>query len=427
MAKNTKKETKKHIIYSVYVRNHSKEGTFEGVKKDLDRIKALGTDYIWLMPIHPIGVIGKKGELGCPYSIQDFRGINPSYGTMENFKELVDAMHEKGMKCMIDVVYNHTSHDSVLLKEHPEFFYKKEDGTFGNRCGEWGDVYDLDYNVRELWEYQIETLCMWAEIVDGFRCDVASCVPTDFWAEARNAVAQVKPDFLWLAESVHPEMIKSYRELGYSIETDAELYRAFDIEYQYDIVSEFDAYLAGEKALSRYLEALNTQEAIYPDNYNKLRYLENHDSKRIASRIDMKNYKNWYAFLYFLNGTTLLYAGEEHMDENTPSLFEIDLVKWNQQKDFSDYLAKLAECKKQYVPTDAVFRSNVPEGFKDTVVMGYYKNKILLQGICGLKNETGFVKVNLADGVYQNLLDGNDVEVKDGKIRFDGAPIWMVA
>ena len=122
MAVNTDPCLQNQVIYSVYVRAHTPEGTFRAVIPDLDRIKSLGTDIIWFLPIHPIGVEGKKGSLGCPYANRDYRTVNPAYGTMDDFKALVDEIHKRGMKCMIDVVYNHTSPDSTLYAEHPEFF-----------------------------------------------------------------------------------------------------------------------------------------------------------------------------------------------------------------------------------------------------------------------------------------------------------------
>lgn len=120
MAEHTDQNLLHQVIYSVFVRNHTKEGTFRALEGDLDRLKGLGADIIWLMPIHPIGSEGRKGTLGSPYAIQDYRGINPEYGTREDFIHLVDAIHARGMKCIIDVVYNHTSPDSVLAHTHPE-------------------------------------------------------------------------------------------------------------------------------------------------------------------------------------------------------------------------------------------------------------------------------------------------------------------
>ena len=190
MAANTDPRLQNQVIYSIYVRNHTSEGTFRAVIPDLDRIRALGTDIIWLMPIHPIGVEGKKGTLGCPYANRDYRAVNPAYGTMEDFEALVREIHAHGMKCMIDVVYNHTSPDSVLYREHPEYFYRGPDGKPGNKLGDWADVIDLDYSNRGLWQYLTDTLVMWAGLVDGFRCDVASFVPVEFWLQARAAVAR---------------------------------------------------------------------------------------------------------------------------------------------------------------------------------------------------------------------------------------------
>ena len=179
MAQNTDRSLQTQVIYSVYLRAHSEEGTFLSLIPDLDRIRALGADILWLLPIHPIGEVGKKGSLGCPYANRDYRSVNPAYGTLEDFRRLVDEIHGRGMKCIIDVVYNHTSPDSVLYRTHPEFFYHGPDGKPGNKIGDWADVIDLDYSVPALWDYQIESLCFWAGIVDGFRCDVASLVPLD--------------------------------------------------------------------------------------------------------------------------------------------------------------------------------------------------------------------------------------------------------
>lgn len=177
MAIDTKKNLRSQVMYSVFVRNHSRRGTFEGVRRDLDRIAGLGTDILWFMPIHPIGEVGRKGTLGSPYAIRDYRAVNPEFGDMEDFRRLVDAVHERGMKCIIDVVYNHTSPDSWLAQHHPEWFYHRPDGSFCNRIGDWSDVIDLDYSQAALWDYQIETLTQWARLVDGFRCDVAPLCP----------------------------------------------------------------------------------------------------------------------------------------------------------------------------------------------------------------------------------------------------------
>ena len=423
MAKNTPLELRNALIYSVYVRNHTKEGTFRALEADLPRIRALGTDILWLMPIHPIGVEGKKGSLGCPYANRDYRSVNPAYGTMEDFKHLVEAAHANGMKCMIDVVYNHTSPDSTLRNEHPEFFYHKPDGGFGNRFGDWADVIDLDYGVRALWDYQIESLKFWAGIVDGFRCDVASLVPVEFWKEARAACEEVKPGLIWLAESVHTSFQRAARLAGMEfIYSDSEGYEAFDLEYDYDIRELLDDYWAGVRPLHEWVDALNAQEAIFPRNYNKLRCLENHDQPRIAHRIgDAKALRNWHALLFFQKGTTLIYAGEENCDANQPSLFEKDDVNWDGE-DISDQLIQLAKIKKKHFPVDGCFGAEADDA-QHAICARFESADHLLCGLFSLKGNAVKMKLEVPDGEYENLISGEMVKVHSGEVKTEGEPV----
>ncbi|MBP3196889.1 MAG: alpha-amylase, partial [Butyrivibrio sp.] len=327
MAKQTNKNLRNMVMYQIFVRNFSKNGTFKEVIKELPRIRDLGVDIIWFAPIHPIGEKARKGSLGSPYAISDYRAVNPEYGTMDDFKEVVKAIHDHGMKCLIDVVYNHTSPDSVLAKEHPEWFYHKSDGSFGNKVGDWSDIIDLDYSQRELWDYQIDTLKMWAKIVDGFRCDVAPLVPIEFWKKARNVVEEVRPGCIWLSESVESSFIMDIRDRGFTAHSDSEIFEAFDISSDYDVYPDFTAYVSGKGSLEAYSDAINRQEYIYPDNYVKLRFLENHDQPRARFLFpDIRALRNATAFLYFQKGLTLIYAGQEMAVSHLPSLFDKDTV-----------------------------------------------------------------------------------------------------
>lgn len=423
MAKNTEISLRNKVIYSVYVRNHTNDGTFNAVADDLDRIKSLGTDIIWFMPIHPIGVKNKKGSLGCPYANKDYRTTNPEYGTMDDFKSLVEKIHAKGMKCIIDVVYNHTSPDSNLSVEHPEFFYRKPDGNFGNKVGDWSDIIDLDYSNKELWQYQIDSLVMWAKIVDGFRCDVASFVPVEFWKQAREAVAKVNPDCIWLAESVHSSFNVFSRKSGIYTASDYELFDAFDMEYDYDIREVFDKYLKGETSLSHYLDMFNYQETIYPQNYDKMRCLENHDQPRIChyvkNRSDLENYT---AFLYFLKGSTLIYAGQEFGCDETPSLFDKDVFPRNTGIDLSNLFAKLDTIKKTVLDDDDYFKADADDE-NDIAILERDNNKSKKVGIFSLKSKSADVKVDLPDGDYKNEISGETVAVSNGKVHCNGKAI----
>lgn len=423
MAKNTEISLRNKVIYSVYVRNHTNDGTFNAVADDLDRIKSLGTDIIWFMPIHPIGVKNKKGSLGCPYANKDYRTTNPEYGTMDDFKSLVEKIHAKGMKCIIDVVYNHTSPDSNLSVEHPEFFYRKPDGNFGNKVGDWSDIIDLDYSNKELWRYQIDSLVMWAKIVDGFRCDVASFVPVEFWKQAREAVAKVNPDCIWLAESVHSSFNVFSRKSGIYTASDYELFDAFDMEYDYDIREVFDKYLKSKTILSNYMDMFNYQEAIYPENYDKMRFLENHDQPRICHYVKNKSdLENYTAFLYFLKGSTLIYAGQEFGCDETPSLFDKDVFPRNTGIDISSLLAKLDTIKKTVLDDDDYFKADADDE-NDIAILERDNNKSKKVGIFSLKSMSADVKVDLPDGDYKNEISGETVTVSNGKIHCDGKAI----
>lgn len=414
-------------MYSIYVRNYSEAGTFKAVEQDLDRIQKLGVDIIWFMPIHPVGEKAKKGQLGSPYAIKNYREINPEFGNMEDFKSVVNAIHEKGMKCIIDVVYNHTSPDSWLVENHPEFFYKKPDGTMGNRVGDWTDIVDLDYNNKELWDYQIETLKMWAAIVDGFRCDVAPLIPMEFWMKARKEVAEVNPDCIWLSESIEPEFITYLRSQNMVAHSDGEVYQAFDICYDYDIYKNFRDYIEGKCPLSTYAESVNRQEYIFPANYVKLRYLENHDQDRAKSFINSKEAMlNWIVFTYFQKGMTLLYCGQEVENEKRPDLFNKDTINWNTGNDLSDIMGKLYRFKKNPILTNSMYTLKAYDD-KDILVGMHTSGDKKLVGVFCFKEGKAEVEVNLTDGIYSNLLTKEQVVVTDGKVYCDGKPIIIEA
>ena len=424
MAVHTDPRLQNQVIYSIYVRNHTPEGTFRAVIGDLDRIRALGTDIIWFMPIHPIGEQGKKGSLGCPYANRDYRSVNPAYGTMEDFQELVAQIHVRGMKCMIDVVYNHTSPDSVLYAEHPEYFYHGPDGRPGNKVGDWADVIDLDYSNRGLWQYLTDTLVMWAKLVDGFRCDVASFVPLEFWMQARQAVERVNPSCIWLAETVHLSYGCAARRQGIYSALDFDEFSAFDMEYEYDVREAFDRYLRGEIALSHYLDMLNFQEGAYPANYNKLRFLENHDQPRICSWIhDERALENYTAYLYFLKGTTLIYAGQEFENTRQPSLFDIDTIDRETGHDLSGLLRRLYEIKQKFGCADW-FHAEADDA-QDIAILYRGSEGRRFTGVFSLKANCGDVRVDLPDGDYENLIDGTTAAVRGGMLSCSGRPVIL--
>lgn len=428
MSISTKKDLRNLFIYQVYSRNHNESGTFIEFIDDLDRIKNMGVDVVYLLPIHKIGQNRKKGDLGCPYSIQDYRSINPEYGSLEDFKLLVKEIHNRDMKIMIDVVYNHTSYDSVLLENHPEYFYKNKEGEFANRVGDWWDITDLDYTVSTaLSDELISTLVYWTKMgIDGFRWDVASLLPYEFLSDAHNKVLEVNPDSIFISESVHGSFLRYLRKQGFDAISESEIYQIFDMAYDYDVHPFFEGYINGEGSLKRYLEELIKQEEIYPDNYIKLRNLENHDFGRFASMVnnDEVLINNWVAQSFFSKGSTMIYAGFERCDNNLPDLFNIDKVNW-EGKDITPLITQCAKIVKDKIFSYGIYDIIITN--KEVFYGEYTLNSDKVIGIFNLGKDQGKLEVSIPDGIYINIINQKEVKVKDSKIELSLEPIifWV--
>jgi hypothetical protein len=414
MASDTPSSYRNLVIYEIYVRNHGANGTFADVERDLPRLHTLGVDVLWFMPIHPIGVLNKKGILGCPYSTRDYREVNPEYGTREDFARLIEQAHEMGFKVMIDVVYNHTAHDSVLVGEHPEYFHQDANGKPVTTVPDWSDVIDLKHPNPQLTKYLIETLQGWAEFgVDGFRCDVASLLPQDFWMQARAEVARVKPGVIWLAESVHASFVGNRRSKGLSGLSDSELYSAFDLTYDYDIWPIWQLAVQGKVPVRRYIEMLRYQDCIFPQHYVKMRCVENHDQPRIMRLAPSRAQgMAWTAFQAFNKGAFLVYAGQESGVKHTPSLFDIDKVEWGDYS-LQPFVTRLVKLKKDPAQVEGKFV--VMQADPAIQAAWEYPGKSLY-GIFNTSGKSGYIMVNLPDGTYRDILNDGQVSVKGGKI-----------
>ncbi|MCA9872784.1 MAG: hypothetical protein KC441_04000 [Anaerolineales bacterium] len=414
MAKDTPQTYRNLVLYEIYVRNHGRSGTFADVTADLPRIRSLGVDVVWFMPIHPIGQLHKKGSLGCPYSIQNYREVNPEYGTKEEFRLLCQYAHALGLKVMIDVVYNHTAHDSALIEQHPEWFHQDENGRPVTTVPEWSDVIDLHYNDPALWDYLIESLKGWVELgVDGFRCDVASVVPLAFWQRARQEVAAVKPGVIWLAESVHTGFVVHRRRQGLIAQSDGEIHRAFDLSYDYDIWPVWETAVADPTVVPFYTGILPFQKGIYPAHTIKMRCVENHDQPRIMQRAPSRAQAlAWTAFQAFNEGAFLIYAGQESENTHTPSLFDVDKVIWRDYG-LQDFLTRLCQLKKDPVQVTGQFEivTAVP------AISAVWQSAN--EGLYGVFNVSGVEDVMAAplpDGQYSDALTDRVVVVRDGQM-----------
>ena len=420
MAKNTKLDIRQMTIYQVFLRQYSNKQNFEGLIDDLERIKDLGVDIIYLLPIHPIGLKARKGTKGSPYAIKDYDDINLEYGDLEDFETLIKKAHKLGLKVMMDIVINHTSRDSKLTQEHPDWFYHDEKGHFANRVGDWSDITDLDYSNKAVWTYMTDMLMYWAKKVDGFRCDVAPLIPLDFWIQARSNIETIKKDFIWLTESVQPGFIKYLRDKDYECYSDGEMYQAFDICYDYDIFEYMDLYLQDSSKLDFWIDAIKNQEMIYPSNYIKLRSFENHDQKRLRSKVkDQSKFIQMLALEFFLKGTPLIYAGMEHQATHEPSLFEDDLIIWNKQLSVESIISKLAQIKKDDLFKDGHF--NI-KNFNGVVMISYQRDEHTLYGIFNLENKEE-VALPLDDCHVINIFNQKEISIKNKTILLDNEPI----
>lgn len=423
------------VLYEVFVRNHSEEGTFEMVREDLERIHSMGVDVLWLMPHYPIGKEERKGSLGSPYSIMDYKTCEGSLGTLQDFERLANKVHELGMKLMIDIVFNHTSRDSAFVKEHPEW-YKRD--IFDRPTSPWEDVADFNYEEPAQWDALIDVLKFWvSKGVDGFRCDVASMVPLEFWQKAREEVDK-EGNMIWLAESVDSAFLSALRRANQTALCDAELMQVFDMTYDYDLWNLWCAVVAGTEPVHRFLEMLQFQEVYLPAKAVKLRFVENHDQTRIMARAQSKDQAvAWTAFAAFNKGAFLIHAGQEEGMQKATELFEKDPIPWS-SRPYQGLLSKLASLKKMKEVTDGelVLISGAPVLVAAWIAPPVHEpspsGRLQLPkpggGLLGLFNVGACDEVPespdvpLEDGHYHNIIadphaeDVNTLEVTSGKI-----------
>ena len=305
------------VIYEIFPRNYSAKGDFNSITKDLDRLKNLGVTVLWLMPIHPIGQEKKKGTIGSPYAVRDYYAINPEYGTPEDLKRLVREAHQRGMKVIIDIVANHTSWDSVMMKTKG-FHTTNEKGEIIPPIADWADVADLNYNNPALRSYMIEMLKFWVREydLDGFRCDVAGFVPTDFWEKAREEVDKIKKDTIWLAEWESPDL----------------LVKAFDLDYSWAMHAALDKVLHGQTPAFKIRETWEADRAKMPKNALRMRFSDNHDERRAIARFGERGALAGQALAFTLDGVPMFYNGMEAGDTTEsgfPALFEKMPIFWD--------------------------------------------------------------------------------------------------
>ena len=382
------------VIYQIFVRQYSQKGDFNSVTKDLDRLQNLGVNVLWLMPIHPIGREKSKGTVGSPYAVKDFYAINSDYGTKEDFKRLISESHKRGLKVIIDIVANHTAWDSVMMK-NKAFYTQDKAGNIVPPVADWSDVADLNYDNPELRKYMNEMLVSWIRDydLDGFRCDVAFFVPTDFWDKARADIDKIKPETLWLAEAETPDL----------------LVKAFDLDYSWANHSVVTNVLQGNVPAYEIRKNWEKQKAEMPKNSLLMRFSDNHDERRAVARFGEKGALAAQALAFTLDGVPLIYNGMEVGDTTEsgyPALFEKLPIFW-------DIAVRRPEFPRFYKEMIALHKNSIALRRGDlTWLKNSDENKILtFKRISG--NEEILVAINMSSQPFFGIVEasGNYEEI----------------
>lgn len=324
--------TKSANIYEVNIRQYTPEGTFNAFREDLPRLQEMGVDILWLMPIHPIGEKNRKGELGSYYSIKDYRGINPNFGTLDDFKALVEETHERGMKLIIDWVPNHTAWDHPWVTEHPEYYAKDSTGAITYEA-DWTDIALLNYENKELWPKMIDAMRYWINEtdIDGFRVDHASHeIPMAFWEQAVPEIDAEKEGLFWLAEWDDPK-----------------LHPVFDASYPWGYFHMTTEVAAGEALLSAIDEYINEETERFPEHAYRMYFTSNHDENSwngTDEELFGDNFLNFAVLAATIDGMPLVYNGQESGLDKQLEFFQKDTIEWKEYE-YQDFYSTLFELK----------------------------------------------------------------------------------
>lgn len=386
-------------IYEVNIRQYTPEGTFTAFEEHLPRLKKMGVDILWFMPIFPISEEKRKGPMGSYYSVSSYRDINPEFGTLEEFKKLVDKMHSMGFIVILDWVPNHTGWDHNWIKEHPDW-YKKDpiaDTIIHPSGTDWYDVAGLNYDNPELRAAMIKDLLFWIEEVDidGYRMDVCDNVPIDFWREAIGQLNQSKELFM-VAEAAYPP----HRNEG-----------IFHTSYAWDMLHSMNKASKGEATIQSIWEAFEIDRAKYEKGWHMC-FTTNHDENSwngtVFERYGDKHLS--YAVLAFtLQGMPLIYSGQEAGLDKALRFFEKDTIDWSDIK-YEKFYSTLLQLKHDHPALfNGKYGGDAQKLDSSDDVIAYYREKV---------GDTVMVAINLGDaeGTWDpaGMLSGEMTEVFTG-------------
>lgn len=416
------------VIYEANIRQYSPEGTFDAFTKDIPQLKELGVKVIWLMPVFPISETKRKATggpdskfasempeeeqskyLGSYYAVTDYTKINPEFGTIEDFRELVKTAHENGIYVILDWVPNHTGWDHVWIKEHPEYYRQNEAGEITHpKDTDWTDVAQLNYDNQEMRTEMLEDMMYWVtdENIDGFRCDVAGYVPLDFWQTAIPQLRSKKPVFM-LAENDEPKLMQG-----------SEL---FDMGYGWKLHHLMKEMYRGEKTLKDYSALLEYIKTNYESDDILMNFVANHDENSWSGTVE-ELYGDashlMTALAYMSPGMPLVYSGQEYDLDHRLKFFEKDSIP-KTKGDTWLLLAKLGKLKNENVALNGAKEKasyTIVENSNDKILkMTRRKNGVALTFIGNFSNEAQSEK-DLLFGKYHNAITEKKEDYKEGDV-----------
>ncbi len=406
--KVTPEWAKDAVIYEVNTRQYTPEGTFNAFKTHLPRLKELGVDILWFMPIHPIGELNRKGSLGSYYSVRDYTAVNPEYGTLDDFKALVQEAHAMGFKVILDWVANHTAFDHAWVTEHPEWYTKDEAGNIVSPF-DWSDVADLNYDDNPaLWDAMIGDMKFWLTNadIDGFRCDVAGMVPTAFWDKARLELDAVKPVFMLAEDEGQRDLMKN----------------AFDANYAWELHHVMNQIAKGDKTADDLWVYFAKNDTLFDPSVYRMTFTSNHDENSWNGTTFERlgdGAKAFAVLTYMVPGFPLIYNGQEVALNHRLLFFEKDEIDWTQGADFTALYARLGQIKKE---NPALFNANNGGDFvkiatdQPESIMAFTRTKGENQVIVLINLTPEDHEVKLLDdqfnGTYLDLIGGESVDIK---------------
>ena len=304
------------VLYELNIRQFTAEGTFNAAIERLPFLRSIGVDAIWLMPIYPIGVEGRKGSLGSYYSIRDYKGVNSEFGTEDDLRAFISAAHAMGIKVLLDWVANHTARDARWITERAADWYERDEQGVAKVPWDWTDTAKLNYANHDVWRGQIDAMRYWVEEfgVDGFRCDMAMLVPIEFWQEVSEELHRIKDDIFMLAEAEEDNLFD----------------RAFNMSYQWNVHHIMVDIAKGARRVWDLRNAIHTERARYPREAMRMSFTSNHDENswsgseqsRFGAALEVMT-----ALTFLMPATMpLIYTGQEVGYDHSFEFFERDAM-----------------------------------------------------------------------------------------------------